>query len=269
MLHGEVGGDERRRARRLHVDRRAAEVEQVARPGGEEVLVVAGVAEQEQADVVDQVGVGQQVEHEVACSCRSRRRRRWRRRSSSGTWPASSSASHAASRKWRCCGSMIAASFGENPKNSASKSARPVERARRPDVPGSEQCCCSESTGRQQLLVGEVANALDAGAQIGPELTRGARPGNRVLRVRRLRCPYCPPWTPFSGDRSWSNTPRPEMSIQATTADRAVERTRPRSAGWRTFAPNRIKPIESGAACRVRIPVVANQGRRRRRPRRR
>jgi hypothetical protein len=38
-----------------------------------------------------------------------------------GGWPASSSASQAHSMKWRCCGSVIAASFGPKPKNPASK----------------------------------------------------------------------------------------------------------------------------------------------------
>ena len=38
----------------------------------------------------------------------------------SGTWPDVSSASHADSRKCRCCGSMIAASRGPMPKNAAS-----------------------------------------------------------------------------------------------------------------------------------------------------
>jgi hypothetical protein len=38
-------------------------------------------------------------------------------------------ASHDAWRKWRCWGSRIAASLGENPKNSASKSARPPRMA--------------------------------------------------------------------------------------------------------------------------------------------
>ena len=42
----------------------------------------------------------------------------------SGAWPASSSASQATSRKWRCWGSMIAASRGLKPKKPASKSSR-------------------------------------------------------------------------------------------------------------------------------------------------
>jgi hypothetical protein len=41
------------------------QVEGVRHAGDEEVLVVAGVAQQEQADVVDQLRVGQQVEREV------------------------------------------------------------------------------------------------------------------------------------------------------------------------------------------------------------
>ena len=43
----------------------------------------------------------------------------------SGGCPASSSASQATSRNWRCCGSMIAASFGQKPKNSASNISKP------------------------------------------------------------------------------------------------------------------------------------------------
>ena len=64
-LHGEVHGDERRRARRLHVDRRAPQVELVRRRGGEEVLVVAGVTEEEPADLLDQLRVGEQVVEHV------------------------------------------------------------------------------------------------------------------------------------------------------------------------------------------------------------
>ena len=52
----------------------------------------------------------------------------------SGTWPASSSASQATSRKCRCCGSMIAASRGLKPKKPASKSSMSCERRAGLDV---------------------------------------------------------------------------------------------------------------------------------------
>ncbi len=64
-LHRQVNGDERRGARRLDVDRRAAQVELVRRCGREEVLVVAGVTEEEPADLLDQLGVGEQVVEHV------------------------------------------------------------------------------------------------------------------------------------------------------------------------------------------------------------
>jgi hypothetical protein len=59
---------------------------------GEEVLVVAGVAQQEQADVVDQLRVGQQVEREVRAHAAAGEHAD-RPSKLSGTWPASSSAS--------------------------------------------------------------------------------------------------------------------------------------------------------------------------------
>jgi hypothetical protein len=65
VLHGQVCGHERGGARGLHVDRGALQVEQVAGASDQEVLVVAGVAQQEHAHVVDQVGVAEQVEREV------------------------------------------------------------------------------------------------------------------------------------------------------------------------------------------------------------
>ena len=61
-LAGQVDGDQRRAARRLHVHARAVQVELVGDAGGEEVGVVAGVAHEPLAD-------------------RRRRRARWRARS--------------------------------------------------------------------------------------------------------------------------------------------------------------------------------------------
>ena len=65
-LHGKMHGHQRCRARRLHVDRRPAQVEDMADAGGQKILVIAGVAQQEHAGVVDQPGVGAQVEIEIA-----------------------------------------------------------------------------------------------------------------------------------------------------------------------------------------------------------
>jgi hypothetical protein len=48
----------------------------------------------------------------------------------SGTWPLCSSACHAISRKWRCCGSVSDASSGEMPKKPASNSAASVSTPR-------------------------------------------------------------------------------------------------------------------------------------------
>ena len=109
LWQAEVHGDERGRARGLHADARAAQVEHVGDARGEEVLVVAGVAQQEQADDCRRSsGLRAAGCSRSRRSCRSRRRRRSRRRSVSGAWPASSSASQAHSRKRRCCGSRIA-----------------------------------------------------------------------------------------------------------------------------------------------------------------
>ena len=59
-------GDERGGTRRLHVHRRAAQVEDVADAGGEEVLVVAGVAQKERAGPVHEVAVRHHVDVEIA-----------------------------------------------------------------------------------------------------------------------------------------------------------------------------------------------------------
>jgi hypothetical protein len=60
-----VDRDERRRARRQHVDARPAQVELVADTRREEVLVVAGVPDQEHADPPHEVRVGQDVVQQV------------------------------------------------------------------------------------------------------------------------------------------------------------------------------------------------------------
>ena len=65
-LDGEVRGDERGGASGLDAERGAAQIEEVADPRGEEVLVVARVAQEEHAHVPDELGVGAEVEVEVA-----------------------------------------------------------------------------------------------------------------------------------------------------------------------------------------------------------
>jgi hypothetical protein len=64
-LHGEVHGDERRRARGLHVDGRAAQVESIRDAGRQEVLVVGGVAQQEPTDLVDHLRIREEVVDQV------------------------------------------------------------------------------------------------------------------------------------------------------------------------------------------------------------
>ncbi len=64
-LRRQVHGDERRRAGRLHVDARPGQVQLVGQPRREEVLVVAGVAQQPLADRVHEAPVGDQVVHHV------------------------------------------------------------------------------------------------------------------------------------------------------------------------------------------------------------
>ena len=64
-LAGEMYRDQRGRAGRLHVHARTGQVHQVRDAGRQEVLVVAGVPKQEEADVLGQLPVREQVPHEV------------------------------------------------------------------------------------------------------------------------------------------------------------------------------------------------------------
>jgi hypothetical protein len=64
-LRGKVHRNERGRARRLHIDAGASEVESVGHARGEEVLVVARVAQQEPADLLQQLPVREQVVEHV------------------------------------------------------------------------------------------------------------------------------------------------------------------------------------------------------------
>ena len=52
-LASEMGCDERRRTRRLYIDTRPLEVEDVGHPGGEKVFVVARMSKQEHPDRID------------------------------------------------------------------------------------------------------------------------------------------------------------------------------------------------------------------------
>jgi hypothetical protein len=65
-LHGHVRGDERGRAGGLHVDARTFEVEQIRDARDQEVFVVAGVAQEKETDVVDEIAVRAEVEIEIA-----------------------------------------------------------------------------------------------------------------------------------------------------------------------------------------------------------
>ena len=64
-LAGQVDGDQRGGAGGLHVDAGPVQVEQVRDAGGQEVLVVPGVPDQEHPDLADQGRVGEQVVHQV------------------------------------------------------------------------------------------------------------------------------------------------------------------------------------------------------------
>ncbi len=50
----------------LNGNRRALKVQDVRQPSGEEILVIAGMTEQEHTDFRHQIGVGQQVEREIS-----------------------------------------------------------------------------------------------------------------------------------------------------------------------------------------------------------
>ena len=65
-LRRDMHRHQRGRTGGLHIDTRPRQVEDMADAGGEEILVIAGVAQQEQAGVLDQPGVGTKVEVEIA-----------------------------------------------------------------------------------------------------------------------------------------------------------------------------------------------------------
>ena len=65
-LRGDMHRDQTGGTGRLHVDRRAFQVEHMAHTGGQKVLVVPGVAQQEHAGLVDQIAVRTEVEIEIA-----------------------------------------------------------------------------------------------------------------------------------------------------------------------------------------------------------
>jgi hypothetical protein len=65
-LRGQMGGHERGGTGGLHVDRRPLEVEDMAQPRAQEILVVAGMAQEKHPRLRDQIGVGTDVEVEIA-----------------------------------------------------------------------------------------------------------------------------------------------------------------------------------------------------------
>ena len=64
-LHGEVHGNQRRRAGGLDVDARAAQIEPIGDTGRQEVLVVAGVPDEEPAEFVDELLIRQEVVQQI------------------------------------------------------------------------------------------------------------------------------------------------------------------------------------------------------------
>ena len=58
-------GDKRGGTGSLHRHRRPGQVQKIGQPGGQKILVIAGMAQQEQADFLDQSGVRQQVERQI------------------------------------------------------------------------------------------------------------------------------------------------------------------------------------------------------------
>ena len=65
-LRGVMGGHQRGRAGGLHVHARPLEIKDVAGAGGQEILVVAGVAQQEHPNVINKIRVRADVEIEIA-----------------------------------------------------------------------------------------------------------------------------------------------------------------------------------------------------------
>ena len=128
-----MDGDQRCRAGRLDVHAGTVQIEAETMRAWQEILVVAGMAQQEHADLIDQFGIAADVEVESSCPCRNRRRHR-RAGKLVPAWPASSIASQAHSRKCRCWGSMIAASFGLNRRKPASNISISGRSARTTDI---------------------------------------------------------------------------------------------------------------------------------------
>ena len=71
-LTGVMGGDKRGGTGRLKVDRRPAQIEDMAQAGGHEILVIAGMAQQEHPRLIHQIAVGTDVEIEIAAHAAAR-----------------------------------------------------------------------------------------------------------------------------------------------------------------------------------------------------
>ena len=183
-LHGEVDGDERRRARRVERDARALQPEQVGEPARGDAVGdarrVVGV------EPVEPGGLAAAPGRSRPRSCR-RTRRCGCRPSRSGAMPACSSASHATSSSRRCCGSMLAASRGAMPKNCGVEAGDVARGSRRG---GWTSCRARRDRGRSrpsmsQRSGGHLGDGVDAVAQQRPRTRRGCR----RRRAAGSRCP--------------------------------------------------------------------------------
>ena len=92
------------------------------------------------------------------------------------------------SRKWRCCGSMIAASRGEKPKNPASKHSMSSSDAARLDVVRDRKARRAIDARGQQLVVGEQRVPAPLGlAQVRQNSSTVARARGNGQPCRRWR----------------------------------------------------------------------------------
>ena len=142
-LRRQVQRDQRRRARRVHRDRRALQAERVGDAAGRDAGRAAG-----RRVALERPPARRAAGAVVVVRRRRRRRRCGCRAATAGSIPARSNASQEISSSSRCCGSIASASRGEMPKKPASNSAASC---RKPPLAWWRRCRAARGRGRTAL----------------------------------------------------------------------------------------------------------------------
>ena len=159
----------------------------------------------------------------------------------SGTCPTTRAPPSTHSRKWRCCGSMIAASRGPMPKNPGSNMSTSVEHAVAAHVVGRRRATCAGHARRRSARSRSRSTRQSSPAG-------DALPERRRRRVRRGTGPPC---------RRWRCRSRPGPRLH-----RRVRLSR----SSRHPSPSSLPPRRDSARRRI-APRSVPVGRGRRRPR--